>query len=63
MDCIKTTTDITQGIPREGVVHFCRGCEVITRHQNFLLTTAILAATARLGQRTTRKQGTAVFMS
>jgi len=21
------TTDITQGIPREGVVHFCRGCE------------------------------------
>ena len=22
------TTDITQGIPREGVVHYCRGCEV-----------------------------------
>lgn len=28
MDCIKMSTDITQGIPREGVVHFCRGCEV-----------------------------------
>lgn len=27
MDCIKMTTDITQGIPREGVVHYCRGCE------------------------------------
>jgi nonsense-mediated mRNA decay protein 3 len=23
------TTDITQGIPREGVVHFCKGCEVL----------------------------------
>jgi nonsense-mediated mRNA decay protein 3 len=27
MDCIKMTTDITQGIPRDGVVHFCRGCD------------------------------------
>lgn len=30
MDCIKMTTDITEGIPREGVVHYCRGCEVVS---------------------------------
>ncbi|KAB5515083.1 NMD3 family-domain-containing protein [Coniochaeta sp. 2T2.1] len=26
-DCIKLTVDISQGIPREAVVHFCRDCE------------------------------------
>lgn len=26
-DCIKLTTDISEGIPREATLHFCRGCE------------------------------------
>jgi nonsense-mediated mRNA decay protein 3 len=26
-DCIKLTVDISQGIPREAVIHFCRDCE------------------------------------
>ncbi|KAF8475627.1 NMD3 family-domain-containing protein [Kalaharituber pfeilii] len=26
-DCIKLTTDISEGIPREATMHFCRGCE------------------------------------
>lgn len=26
-DCIKLTVDISQGIPREAVLHFCRDCE------------------------------------
>ncbi|KAF8421264.1 NMD3 family-domain-containing protein [Tirmania nivea] len=26
-ECIKLTTDISEGIPREATVHFCRGCE------------------------------------
>lgn len=27
MNCIKMHTDITEGIPREGVIQFCRDCE------------------------------------
>ncbi|ORY78120.1 60S ribosomal export protein nmd3 [Protomyces lactucae-debilis] len=27
MNCIKMNTDITEGIPREGVINFCRDCE------------------------------------
>lgn len=27
MNCIKMNTDITDGIPREGVINFCRDCE------------------------------------
>ncbi|BFZ58478.1 ribosome-binding protein [Savitreella phatthalungensis] len=27
VNCIKLNTDITEGIPREGVVNFCRDCE------------------------------------
>lgn len=27
LDCIKLSTDITEGIPRESTVHFCRGCD------------------------------------
>ncbi|KAH1328735.1 ribosome-binding protein [Aspergillus fumigatus] len=26
-DCVRLTVDISQGIPREGVLHFCRDCE------------------------------------
>ncbi|KAK1759234.1 NMD3 family-domain-containing protein [Echria macrotheca] len=26
-DCIKSTVDISQGIPREGTLHFCRDCD------------------------------------
>ncbi|OLL22432.1 60S ribosomal export protein NMD3 [Neolecta irregularis DAH-3] len=27
IDCLKTSTDITEGIPREAVLNFCRSCE------------------------------------
>lgn len=27
MGCLRNTIDITEGIPKEAVINFCRGCE------------------------------------
>ncbi|KAI5785504.1 NMD3 family-domain-containing protein [Peziza echinospora] len=40
-DCIKLTTDISEGIPREATVHFCRGCERWLQPPNHWLNAAL----------------------
>lgn len=40
-DCIKITTDISQGIQREASVHFCRGCERWLQPPNHWLVAAL----------------------
>jgi len=63
LDCIKMTTDITQGIPRDGVVHYCRGCEVLFSFKDLTNPAAILTTPQRMGECTTREQRVIGIMS
>jgi nonsense-mediated mRNA decay protein 3 len=40
-DCVRTTVDITEGIPKQIILHFCRNCERYLQPPNQWITAAL----------------------